>query len=410
MVMKNRNYITKTVMLSILIFTLLISSSCKSDEGKDNNTNLTYTGNFVDIGDLNTPRFYHTATRLSDGKVLITGGENSSSVLASAELYNPDTGTLSAAGSLNTQRTGHSATLLPDGKVLIVGGSVHSTMDDISSMVSSSEIYDPDTGSFIVSGNLNDARSNHTATLLSDGKVLITGCMVSNVSGLGLGNLGISPDVTFFGCSSSELYDPDTGTFTPTGSMNIARGYHTATLLPNGKVLIAGGKYDNDAQASAELYDPDTGTFTPAGNMNIERINHTATLLSNGRVLITGCMVRNVSGLELENLGISPEVTFTSCSSSELYDPDIGTFTPTGSMNIGRGYHTATLLPNGKVLITGGIYITDALASAELYDPDTGTFTPTGNMNTERTYHTATLLSNGKVLIAGPNSIVELYQ
>jgi hypothetical protein len=188
------------------------------------------------------------------------------------------------------------------------------------------------------------------------------------------------------------------GIFAPNGNMTTVRHEHTATLLPSGKVLIAGGETSRpvgemgivDVTASTELYDPATGTFTATDDMTTARYQHTATLLPGGKVLITG------------GLGNSPPVETTS---AELYDPAAGTFSATGSMTVARQSYTATLLGNGKVLIAGGVNVG---ASAELYDPATGTFAATGNMTNGMADHTATLLPSGKVLLAGGGS-AQLY-
>jgi len=199
-----------------------------------------------------------------------------------------------------------------------------------------------------------------------------------------------SGKVLIAGESYGEIYDPATGVFSATGPMTATRTYHTATLLPNGTVLIAGGDDGTKTLSSAEIFDPaangGTGGFTAAaGSMTTPRENHTATLLPNGKVLIAG----GVNGGSV-------------LSSAEIYDPATQTFTATGSMASPREFHTATLLKNGLTLIAGGTDGMNALNSAELYDPTAGTFSlATGVMTNAREKHTATLLANGTVLLAG---------
>ena len=179
-------------------------------------------------GNLNTPRYGHTATLLANGKVLVVGGLERTlapfSVTDSAELYDPATGTWSRTGNLNTGRIGHTATLLPNGKVLVAGGRDH-LAPPFFGLTDSVELYDPATGTWSNTGNLNTSRSGHTATLLANGQVLVAG--------------GVTTDCILL--DSAELYDPATGMWTLTGSLRTARSLHLATLLPSDNVLVAGG-------------------------------------------------------------------------------------------------------------------------------------------------------------------------
>ena len=225
-------------------------------------------------------------------------------------------------------------------------------------------------------GSLNAPRANHTATLLPDGKVLVAGG--ANFTG---GRV--------HGLDTAELYDPVTRKWSATGGLNGLRSGHTATLLNDGKVLIVGGG-DGSALRSlntAELYDPQTGTWSVTGSLNAVRGGHKAILLKNGKVLVA-------AGIEVTGFD---EYIFL--DTAELYDPDTGTWSVTGSLNNIVQYDSATLLQNGKVLLLGG-------SSAELYDPDTGTWSsvaiPIGSIGF---LHTATLLPDGRVLVVGGSYI-----
>lgn len=274
-------------------------------------------------------------------------------------------------GMMHEARTNHTATLLSTDLVLIAGGWSNSA-----EAVTTAELFDPATGMFSTTGSMSTARSSHTATLLCD--LSATACTDHRVLVAG-GFSGAVDDV-----ATAELYDPATGTFVPTGNMTAPREGHTATLLASGKVLITGGTTQGAGRADSELYDPTTGRFTATGSMAMVRTFHTATLLSSGKVLIAG--------------GFFGGATAT----AELYDPNTGTFAVTGTMTTARGGHTATLLPDGRVLICGGGGSSGALlASAEIYDPGSGTFTATGSLVTARFEHAAALLTNGTVLIAG---------
>jgi len=345
---------------------------------------------FTPTGNLNEARGLHTATLMPNNKVLVAYGSNSSTYfqafgyvgLTSVEVYDISTGKFTEIlGDDGLGIFGHTATLLQNGTVLLAGGFINDVWDDYFDNVSNNgaSLYDSATGVWSGTGNMTANRGGHTATLLATGKVLITG--------------GANTDPTGTGQTSAELYDPGTGTFTATGSMAVGRYLHTATLLQNGKVLIVGGVLTSksDPVASAEIYDPTTGSFTMTGAMATAREQHTATLLADGRVLIVGGTTLPPASLTSAWLATGT-VNLQGTATAEIYDPSTGSFSATGSMAEARTFHTATLLPNGTVMIAGG---GNENSTAEVYDPATGTFSITGGMEIGRSGHTATLLPNG---------------
>lgn len=327
---------------------------------------------FTLVGSMAEPRAAHTATLLPDGKVLVVDGgyfdiDDLLVPITGAEVFDPSIGRFGVPVGTLVAREFHTATLLPNGKVLITGGSTSDT---------SAELYDPATGEFVRTGSMAVPRLGHTATLLSDGRVLVVG-----------GSAGLM----------AEIYDPITGTFATTGHISTARSAHTATILPNGKVLIIGGKNDfvqtivtAEALASTELYDPQSGTFSPSGSLASARTGHTATLLTNGTVLVVG-------GANTAPL-----------ASTEIYDPSTGRFAPGPDMAVPRANHTAMLLANGTVLVVGGIPVVPPVyvgyaptSTAEIFDSSLGSFFQTGSMSDGRFWHSATLLGDGQVLVVG---------
>jgi hypothetical protein len=314
-------------------------------------------GIFSATGEMTTARMGHTATLLQNGKVLIAGGWQSVPggqhctgslhirsyfldcvlLLNSAELYDPSTGTFTATGSLNKTGLFHTATLLPDGKVLINWGA-------------SAELYDPRTEAFSTIDGITSG--GNTATLLNNGKVLFT---------------GFPPD----------LYDPAEGTLVAAGAYAGTHGtLEAAALLPSGRVLIVGNAGCCDDFGRTELYDPATGTFSLTAPIFTDSSSSMrTTLLLNGNALVD----------DGDNAGV--------------YDPSNGSLTVNGNLTTPRQDHTATLLPDGTVLIAGGDFA--AGNRAEIYRPGSASFSPIGDMTIPRFLHTATLLPDGRVLVAG---------
>jgi hypothetical protein len=333
-------------------------------------------GSFSAAGVFPEERRGVAATSLADGRILFVGGYiEAEAAGASAYRWDPIDQTFAPAGAPHEPRLGPTATLLQDGRILVIGG-LGGSMPELASL-DSAETWDPATAAFARTGSPQKARAGHTATLLADGHVVVVG-------GFRLGD-GAPKTIR-----SAEVWDPVSGTFSPTDPLAEARYGHSATLLPDGRVLVVGGVDAGDSgveiRASAEAWDPAAGTFSPAGALPDGRVNHSATLLSDGRVLIVGGVGNGWAGLP---------------ASALLWDPATESFSPTGALESARSGHTATSLPDGSVLIVGGGGEGGVLRSAEIWDPTTIAFRPAGSLAKGRTDHTATLLVDGRVLIAG---------
>jgi N-acetylneuraminic acid mutarotase len=312
------------------------------------------TGTWALTGSMSTARIAPVAALLQNGEVLVAAGQNAAgTMLGTAEVYNPATGTWTLTGPMaSAPGTGATATLLPNGTVLVAGGCC--TPEAGPDALAEAQIYNPATNSWTATGSLSTGRYYATATLLGNGTVLVVGgdYIVPNMNS---GN-GSSP------LDSAEIYNPSTGTWQSAGTTATPHVYATASLLPSGQVLVAGGSASGccDGVTGADLYTPSTGTWQAAANMNVQREEAAAVVLPNGTVLMTGGYMGDTA---------TPYLT-----STEIYQPSTNTWTLGPSMNYGRSEQTATLLPDGQVLVVGG-YDGGSLATAELYSAGT-TSTP----------------------------------
>ncbi|MGD0861868.1 MAG: kelch repeat-containing protein [Candidatus Limnocylindrales bacterium] len=315
---------------------------------------------------------------LADGRMLVIGGSSgpsSSAALASVEIFDPRLDKWAAARPMLQARAYPATAVLPDGSVLVVGGS----RDGLP--LASAERYIPGTASWVSAGTMNVPRTHTTATVLRDGRVLVAG-----------GGSEGSP--SYRSTAAAEIYDPATGTWTPTAPMAHARALHTATLLPDGEVLVAGGAtvYQGTrgtVTASAEIFDPASATWHAAPSMSVARYHYSAVTLSDGRVLVAGGW----------NLTSNSD---QSLASSEIYDPVLNAWTATGSMATGRARGSMTTLPDGRVLIVGGVDPAyRVMATAEIWDAPSGRWHATGRLGTALMGPALAVLHDGRVVLAG---------
>jgi N-acetylneuraminic acid mutarotase len=325
---------------------------------------------------MHNSRFASGAVVLPSGKVLVVGGQSiiNDEFATRAEIYDPLTETWTATTPMPAGHR-YTATLLNTGEVLVVGD------DTLGSANPTGYVYNETTSTWIATKTPSIARYATTVTLLSSGKALMVG---GYNGGCCSGRKG-----TY---KSAEIYNRKKNAWLPTASMKARRLGHTATLLPSGKVLVAGGAERDPVNAhnSAEIYDRATETWSSTGSMATPRFCHKATLLPSGKVLVTGGFT---------------DVQGASLASAEIYDPVTGTWTTVAPMKFGRGRHTAVLLSSGKVLVAGGLINNNdnasSLDSTELFDPLSGTWSIAGTMQRNRSQHIAVLLASNNVLVAG---------
>jgi hypothetical protein len=317
-------------------------------------------GTWTNTGSMNIPRADQTSTLLQTGEVLVTGGENATGLLSSAELYNPSTGQWMVTGSMTTPRIGHKATLLQNGEVLVSGG------NNSTGALATAELYNVSTGQWKSTGSMSITRSSHGATRLNNGEVLVAG-----------GNNSVGS------VNTAELYDPTTGTWKATGSMQSLHLF-TLTLLQDGRGLAVDDS--GTVNSTSELYNPSTGQWTLTAVMYYAHSGDAVALLANGNVLAYG--------------------NHFACYGGQFFNPSTNTWSRTlGQCGTGISFGPLTSVGNGKALLAGGTIVysgkSTVVARADLYDPSNNAWAVTGTLNQARSAHTLIELLNGQALAAG---------
>ncbi len=337
--------------------------------------------NAAPAGTMIVPRYNHTSTRLPDGRVLVAGGlaQMGADFVATAtcEIYDPASNSWTATGHLHEARENHAAILLTDGRVLVAGGRVNNAL-----ALKTSEIYNPATGTWLEAGPMLTVRKSPKFALLPDGQVLVAG---------GNGHEQSAPRLKY-----CERFNPDTGKWTDTGDLIIGRRTYEMTSLDDGRVLLDGGNLSvagGSQRKDTETYNPATGTWTKVGDLNPGRDQHEQVRLPDGRVLAAGGFV-------------GPGSAQTVTRICDLFDPTTNVWTQTRALVVPRAFFTANLLPDGNVFAVGGSpdYYTgqQALSSTEEYDPIAGRWHLLATtLEHARFAHTATTLLDGSILVAG---------
>lgn len=369
--------------VALIVAVLLLSGSPSSEEEA---AALPPVGTWSEAPGLASIRGTTTASVLDDGSVLAAGGGVGAIALTAAEVFDPTADSWREVSPLNEARRGHQAVVLDDGRVLVAGGLSEGQP------LASAELYDPEVGTWTPLPPMATSRLGHSLTLLGDGRVLAAG------------GSGLEPDEAAAGgqtirpLASAEIFDPETSTWSSTGSMATPRFEHTATPLPDGRILMVGGlgPVDDAGETgplrSTEIYDAAAEAFVSSTEMAEGRTNHAAAALTGDSVIVTG-------GLGGENGDIS-------LATAEVFDIRGATWTTVGAMGTTRAGHTATRLEDGRVLVAGGESVQRgarrSLTSAEVFEFDrgaTGEWRSAGDMICPRSEQAAVLLGDGSVLV-----------
>src|SRR2546426_3749639 len=377
----------RTMAVSLCLFVILISLGLLVRAG----VLQVPAGTWAPTANLVDARANSSAALLSDGRILITGGDGASGPLATAEFFNTD-GSVSPAAPMNDARSGHISVVLQDGRVLVAGGTVAG-----GGATNAAEIYDPVANTWTsLAGGMMEARSGATEALLQDGRVAVAGGQNGSVVS-----------------STIEIFDPLAGNFSFAGTLSSPRTQHAMAVLTDGRVMIFGGSNGTVPLASSDIFDPAAGSVAPGASLATPRSGHSATTLLDGRVLVAGGnnIVTNADG----------STTPTDLASAEIFDPATGAFAAVAStLATPRQGHLAFLLPhNNNVLIVGGTSAGAPVASSELFTPWQGTFSATSSLTAARSNAAGSAMQqDGLLLVAGgkdaatpPNALAstELY-
>lgn len=274
-----------------------------------------------------------------------------------------------AAPSFSAKRSGHSATLLLDGSVLVIGGHADDDETDGPNAFDTTEIYDPQVGTFSPGPKLSTKRNSHAASLLPDGSVLVAGGLDENENTL----------------NTTEIYSPTTKSFAPGPSLSTKRYGHSASHLLDGVLVVGGMDENNNKLNTTEFYSTSTKSFSPGPSLATKRTHHTTSSLPNGSVLVAGGQDEDWGGL----------------NTTEIYSPSTKCFSLGPPLSTERQYHSASPLPDGSVLMAGGMSFGSPVNTTEIYSPPTKSFSPGPPLSAERHCHSASLLPDGSLLMAG---------